>query len=225
MIDQQIYNTDFPQFFIQAVKERGYNLKKLSEASGISLKHIESLACGNFEAMPSAPYFHGYLQKLGALLDFDAETWWTKLRAGNFVHDATHRDALVKSRRTRKSFGNLVWIGGLCAIVLLYLTFQFTRIFGRPVITLRYPTQNLAVVSEPNVNLAGTLENGTELYVNNESVALAAGGAWEKSVLLQQGLNTLEIRAKKFLGGEATTVTQIVYEPASPPATSTGASK
>src|SRR6202012_5234309 len=73
-------NTPFEQFFADKIKERGISLKKLSEATGIAPSHIESLLRGDFESMPSAPYFHGYLLHLGAALDFDGEEWWVKLK-------------------------------------------------------------------------------------------------------------------------------------------------
>ena len=221
MIDQQIYNTDFPQFFSQTVKERGYNLKKLSEASGISIKHLESIARGDFAALPSAPYFHGYMQKLGQLLDFDAETWWTKLKEGNFVHDVNTKDSPVKNRFTKPTQKNIAWIAAFGLIILLYLGFQFTRIFGKPVIAVTFPSENPAQVSMQTVDITGTVKNATELYINNEPVVLASDGTWEKSVLLQEGVNTLQIRATKFLGGETTDIVQVIYAPAPANGTST----
>ena len=65
--------------------------------------------------------------------------------------------------------------------------------------------------------MSGTIENARELFMNGELVSIESGGAWEKGVALEPGLNTIEIRAKKFLGRETTITRQIFY---TPPATS-----
>ena len=70
----------FEQFFAEKIKERGVSLKKLSEITGIAPSHIENLLRGDYENMPSAPYFHGYMLHLGAVLDFDGEEWWARLK-------------------------------------------------------------------------------------------------------------------------------------------------
>ena len=62
---------DFPSFFNERLKERGLTLKRLSELSGISVKHLEALAAGQFDNLPPAPYLRGYLLKLGQVLGFD----------------------------------------------------------------------------------------------------------------------------------------------------------
>ncbi len=214
MNDQQIYNTDFPQFLTQLMKDRGLNLKKLSDVSGISIKHLEVLARGNFAALPSAPYFRGYLIKLGQLLDFDYEPWWTKLKEGGFVNDSGGHDRPPKNRFVKPSLTKIVLIAVLAALVVLYVGFQSTRIFGTPVITISYPEGNPALTTAQTITLAGTLKNGTNLYVNSELVSVAASGTWEKPILLSNSRTPIEIRATKFLGGETKIVLQIIYEPA-----------
>ena len=42
----------FEQFLNERLKERGMTLKRLSELSGISQKHLEYLARGEFDHLP-----------------------------------------------------------------------------------------------------------------------------------------------------------------------------
>ncbi len=203
---------DFEQFFNQRVKERGFNLKKLSEVSGIATKHLESLANGDFGNLPSAPYFRGYLQKLGEILDFDWEAWWPRFKNAGLVKGAGAKDQPPRNRFLSPAIYKNLWLIVGALVITFYFIFQATRIFGKPVVAITNPTQNPVTVSTPEITIAGTLRNGSELYLNGEFVQIGKDGSWQKIVLLGPGLNSLEISAKKFLGGETKIVEQIIYQ-------------
>ncbi|HUZ92957.1 MAG TPA: helix-turn-helix domain-containing protein [Candidatus Paceibacterota bacterium] len=215
MTANDIHGMRFEEFLSELMKDRGLTVKKLSAASGISAKHLESLLSGNFAALPSAPYVRGYFVKLGGMLGFDPEPWWTKIKTSGFLNDSSAHDAPTKNRFSKKDFSRIVWILGIAALVLVYFLFQFRHIFGTPQITLTSPSGNPAYVTTNTVTVAGTLANGTELTLNGETVSLGANGGWSKSVLLAPGMNTVIITAKKFLGRDASLLEQIIYEPAS----------
>ncbi|MDO8536878.1 MAG: helix-turn-helix domain-containing protein [bacterium] len=205
---------DFSQIFNERVKERGLSLKKLSELTGIAIKHLEALSSGNFAKMPSAPYFRGYLIKLGQILEFDAGLWWERLKTSGLVKDPSTSDAPPENRFIKSSLYKYLWIAVVAFAIALYAVLQFSRIFGRPVLTVTNPRENPAYISTSNVELMGKIENGNKLTVNGEFISLNPDGTWQKMILLQSGPNTFEISAKKFLGEEVKIVQQIIYEPA-----------
>ena len=84
---------------------------------------------------------------------------------------------------------------------------------AKPTITISYPDQNPAVTASDNITLVGLVTNGSRVYVNGESVEITTDGLWEKTISLGSGINPVEIKAKKFLGGETTIIQQILYEP------------
>jgi hypothetical protein len=211
---ENMENLDFQYFFNEKIKERGLNLKKLSEMSGIALKHLENLSRGDFSRLPSEPYFRGYLIKLGQVLGFDPQEWWIKFRAGGFVKNSGANDLLAKNlRRSKKPSRRTAALLAILAIFLLYIGLRFSKIFGKPEITITSPAQNPATVGMSKINLSGTAKNASNLYINGEAVTLSEDGSWSKTVLLQSGVNSLEVRAEKFLGGEAKIVEQIIYQP------------
>ena len=204
-------NLRFEEFFTDRLRERGFDLKKLSEASGVALKHLEALARGNFGAMPPAPYFHGYLERLGQILEFDSEAWWQRLKDGGFVKSSGGTDAMPKNRFisniSRKTIGVIV----IVIVIVAYLVIQLPRALGKPEITIVFPGENPAMVAAREITLLGSARGASELKINGEFVPLAAGALWEKTVLLQSGLNSFEISAAKFLGGKTRITQQIIY--------------
>jgi len=206
-------NVDFARFLVERIKERGLNLKKLSEFTGISVKHLEGLVRANFENLPDAPYVRGYLEQLGRVLGFDYEDWWQKIKTDQRLKDSGAGDWLPKNRSAKKSPFKIVWLGLAAAAVLLYLILQFGRIFGKPQITVNNPKGNLLNTTMSEITLAGNVQGADELYINGDAVTLAPDGSWQKTVALQSGLNSIEVAAKKFLGKETTVIKQVFYEP------------
>jgi transcriptional regulator with XRE-family HTH domain len=209
----------FEQFFAEKIKERGVSLKKLSEITGIAPAHIENLLRGDYESMPSAPYFHGYLTHLGAVLDFDGEEWWAKLKKEGVIKNSGELDTMPRNRFIKQSPPKYLWAIAAGVIVLIYLAFQAPRIFGKPTLTVISPDANPYIATSTTMTLAGTVSGADSLYLvgadgEQEQIIIAADGSWQKGVLLGIGPNAFEIAAKKFLGGETTVTEQIFYQSA-----------
>ncbi|MDP2741172.1 MAG: helix-turn-helix domain-containing protein [bacterium] len=206
------------------MRERGLNMRRLSEVSGISAKHLEAIFSGDENRMPSYPYLKGYLLKLGEILDFNSDEAWEQMKKFSASKSAGKTDELPKNRFSQKTDSKYFIIGAVILILFVYGIFRFYNISGTPVVVVSYPQENMAVVAENSVSLAGHVSNSDELRINGEPVQAQPNGDWGKIFLLQPGINTLEITAKKFLGRETKVIRQIIYQPASPagrPATST----
>lgn len=209
----------FEQFFAEKIKERGVSLKKLSEMTGIAPAHIENFLRGDFGNMPSAPYLHGYLIHLGAALDFDGEEWWVKLKKEGIVKNSGELDTLPRNRFIKESPPKYLWAIGAGILVLIYLTLQAPRIFGKPTLTVLFPNANPYVTASSTITLTGTVSGANSLYLvganggTQDQIIVAPDGSWQKEVFLGAGPNPFEISAKKFLGGETTVTEQIFYQP------------
>ena len=219
---------DFEGFLALQMKDKGLSIKKLSEATGIAPAHIENMLRGEFEGLPSAPYFRGYLMRIGKTLGFDGEEWWGRLRDGGAVRNSGPLDILPRNRFVKKKVPGWLWFAVAAGILLvIYLAVALPQILGRPSLAVTYPPSNPFVASSTTLTFQGTVRNAQTLYLSSGGAASGAGGAvassgeeipvapdgtWQKTVLLQNGLNTFDIAAKKFLGGQTLIVEQVLYE-------------
>lgn len=199
------------------------SLRKLADATGIAPAHLEAMVHGRFDDLPSAPYVRGYLVRLGKVLDFNGEEWWEKIKKEGAVENSGSGDALPHNRFTRSSPTKFIWIGIAVAIVLIYLVFQLPIIFGRPVVAITFPTQNPYTATSNTLTLQGTERKADSLYLQaaggeQDQITISPDGSWQKTVLLQNGVNSFTVSAKKLLGGQANVTIQILYQGA--PATS-----
>lgn len=206
---------NFQSFLLAKIKDRGISLKKLAEATGIAPAHIESMVNGKFNDLPSAPYVRGYLVRLGKALDFDGMGWWERIKKEGFVKDSGTIDALPRNRFMGKSPAKFVWLGVAAGLLVVYLAFQLPLIFGKPNVLVTFPSQSPYLSVTNTITIEGTVRSASSLSLNGDTVAIAPDGSWKKAVLLQNGVNSFTITAKKFLGGETNLTEQIVYQSSS----------
>lgn len=221
----------FQEFLAARLREKSLSLKRVSEASGIAPAHLENLLRGNFKDMPSAPYFRGYLLRLGKVLDFDGEEWWTRIKRSGAPKNSGPSDSLPQNRFTKVGAPKGLWIASILAvIVILYLVIELPRILGKPTLTVTIPQGNPYTTSSSTFTLAGIVREADALYLSNgsasssEAIMIAPDGSWAKSVLLQTGPNVFQLTARKFLGRETTITENIIYEPIAPNTSSTASS-
>lgn len=212
-------HSEFANFLNERMRERGLNMRRLSEVSGVSVKHLEAIFSGDENRMPSYPYLKGYLLKLGEILDFNSDEAWEHMKKFSAPKSSGKTDELPKNRFSKKPTGKYFIIGAVILILFVYVVLRFYSISGTPVVVVSSPQENMGVVVENSVSLAGHVSNSDELRINGELVQPQVNGDWEKIFLLQPGINTLEITAKKFLGRETKVIRQVIYQPASPSST------
>jgi Glucodextranase, domain B/Helix-turn-helix domain len=214
----------FQAFFVAKIKERGVSLKKLAEVTGIAPAHLESMVNGKMEDLPSSPYVHGYLVRLGKALDFDGDAWWEKIKKEGLVKNSGFMDDLPRNRFIKESPAKFIWGAVVAVIIIIYLAFQLPVIFGKPTLAITFPTQNPYSTVSSTLTIAGTVRGANSLSLNGAPITIAQDGSWQETVLLQGGLNTFQISAKKLLGAEIVVNEQVLYQAPEIPASASSTS-
>jgi cytoskeletal protein RodZ len=204
----------FAEFLSQRLKERRMTLEQLAETTGISLKHIESFVHGRFEQLPPTPYLHGYFQRIGEVLGFDAEEWWLRAKQENTIVRSGKNDTLPINRFSgARQHRSLFVFGAIILLVGMYFGVRASKILGEPTLTVTSPPADQTWrVSEGHVLVAGNMQNSDELQINGEQLPTETNGDFSKDLTLQPGLNTVTITAKKILGREKTITRQVYYD-------------
>jgi cytoskeletal protein RodZ len=202
---------NFQTFFAAKLKDRGISIKKLAEATGISAAHLAAMALGKFDNLPSAPYLHGYIIRIGKVLDFDGEAIWEKMKKEGIVKNSGPIDSFPSNRFIRQSHTKFIWIGAIAAIVIIYLAFQLPVVFAKPALTITSPTTNPYTTVSSTLTIEGTTRATDSLSLNGDNVTIAPDGSWQKTVLLQNGANTFKIAASKLLRGETDVTQEVIY--------------
>ena len=192
------------------MESKGMDAGKLSDLTDVPQRFIVSLVGGDFKNLPSEPYIRGYLFKVAGVLDADPNFLWRSFRQSSEIHSSGSADLLPANRFSLQRISSKkVWIV-LAALVLLgFLGLRVNSILGMPTLDVTLPETTTSQI----INVTGKVNPGDTLTLNNEVVYPDERGQFEKEVQLETGLNTLEFRAKRFLGRETKIVKQVFYQP------------
>lgn len=190
------------------------NLEKLSRMSGISERHLEALLEEKFKQLPSAPYVHGYLSKIGAILNLNSEDLWRiYLKDNHNLRRSGERDKLPPNRffyRFWLSRRFIILASGV-VIIGLYVFFQTSFFFNKPDLVFEDLSEDSLIVDNDKFIFRGRIEAPASLSINDEQISIDSAGSFEKTVYLNSGLNVFTFRAKKVLGKELKVIKQIFY--------------
>lgn len=198
---------------IEAMKIKGFSLEKLAQTTGVSDRFIEYLLGEKFDQLPSSPYMHGYILKIGEALDLDGERLWreffknSKVVRTSGASDALPGNEVHKKRINKKVTAIIVFI----VIALSYITFRIQTYFGEPYFILENLTDNM-IVTEQSFTIKGKINTRDQIMLNGEQVYPNEEGVFEKKIQLQSGFNALSFKIKKFLGKEYIIDKQIFYK-------------
>jgi len=226
MADNQTKNSKFfdegknlSELLNEAMNLRGLDVKKLSELTDIPVHYLAALSDGDPAKLPAVPYVRGYLIKTAEALRVDA---YLLLRA--YKQEVLFRalktsgpeDKLPSNRFTlgtpsrRRTF---IVIGIILILVVVYFIWQIDNFLGTPKIQIFSPAADNLIVNSPSIKLSGEVNSKDKLTVNGEEILVEKNGQFQKDFSLQPGINTIEFKAKRFLGKEVKVIRQVIYQP------------
>ena len=183
---------------------------RLASLTDVPARFIEALLQGDFDRLPPRPYVRGYLFKVSSVLGVESEDLWQIYRASVDGYASGERDRLPTNRYAIKKMSPKVIAGGLGVLVLvLLIIFNFNRILGRPTLELNLPEST----QEQVITVTGRVAANDRLTLNDELIYTDESGRFEKQVQLEPGLNTLEFKARHYLGRETSVIRQVFYQP------------
>lgn len=206
------------KIIIDAMRYYDLNVDKLSRLTGISERFLDALLEDKFNQLPSAPYVHGYLNKVAKVLNLDGEEIWRiYLKDHRAIRRSGEKDKFPPNRFIyRFWFNRPVVLAAILIIILLLYLFLRINLVGRPRLYFeQWLNQNYLTASSSKIQIDGRLKPLAVLTINGEQINLDTDGRFEAAIRLNPGLNILNFKVRKFLGKEKlVAVKQIFYEPA-----------
>jgi cytoskeletal protein RodZ len=102
---------------------------------------------------------------------------------------------------------------GLCILVFFsYLFYQYRHYTGAPTLNIYNPKDN-SVVEKDILDITGSTDLDSDVFVNNQKVILNPDGGFAESIKLKEGLNTISIKAVNKLEKQTEFIRTIIYRP------------
>ena len=199
----------------EIMETRGVSADRLSELTNINKRYINGLLSNDLKSIPPAPYVRGYLMKIAEVLETDAEPLQEAYRdlelktSGKYDKLPNNRFAIPQSKR------GLAAASAAIAILIIFIGGRWNSLMGIPVIEVNIPEKvgerDYLETRDPSFIVEGRVSQKDSLFINNEPIPVDYDGRFSKEISLNEGLNTLEIRAKRFLGRETAVIRKIFY--------------
>lgn len=201
-------------------EEAGLEIDTVSRRLGISRHHLQAIESGSYERLPGEVYIRNFLKRYAALLTlsestvlqaFSEEYALTKRANPKLQPSALPPQAARRSLSITPVLIRRVGIGLLIVAVLVYLGWEVSKIVTPPALTVTSPPENL-ITKENVVTIAGTTEPEALVLINSQQTFVDQSGAFSETIVLEPGVNTIAIAAKKQRSRERVIYRQVLYE-------------
>ena len=194
------------------INRKETSVKEISALSGVPERFVNGFL-GEITALPAAPYVRGYLLKIAKILDMDGKEIWRIYEHENKPRSSGSFDRLPLNRFAgKRNFNKKTTAGVLLGLIILaYAAFNIQRFWNAPVLTFTNPAENILKTADAFVVFQGRVDNPEHtVSINGASVFVDETGEFQKELVLDNGTNTFEIVAKKFLGRETRIIKQVI---------------
>lgn len=212
-VDFQV-EKDFKTLFNELLHNYGMGLSKLAEVTAIPERYLEAMRAGNETALPPEPYVRGYLVKIIAFTGGNLDEIMAAYKREGLKKTSGAADRLPSNRFTlRKISKGKVFAVVVILFLVIYGIFRFNIILGNPKLILSKPEESQIYTTVSTILLEGEINPGDKLTVNGENIVIESNGSFSTTWPLTQGVNNLEIKAKRFLGKEEMVTRKVIYTP------------
>lgn len=188
----------------QARLEQGKTLEQASLATKIQVKYLEILEDGDYQKLPGNIYSKAWLKLYGDFLNLPINELLLDYKVEKSISDKlTNVDAPVVRTNNISPYNILkprvlkfLGVGFLVLSLFTYLAWEINNTISPPEVIIFEPSNNFRT-NESSVTIKGQTKAEVQLTINNELVLLDGEGRFSQSINLINGLNNLEISAKK----------------------------
>jgi len=192
-----------------------YTLEHVEKKTKIRNKYLVAIENDSFSRLPNQVYAKGFIKTYAKFLDLNADDIVEQYKMENALNIEEDFKSLPKSRI---SFPKIVIssktliISSIIIGVLGFATFLFFQVQGflsAPELVIYQPEKDGQTNSD-QIAFVGKTDSGSEIYINDQQVAIDSQGNFKEEVFLKNGNNLIEIKAKNKAGKETKKVFNFV---------------
>lgn len=187
-----------------AREEAGFALEMVAHRLKIRVAYLQALEASHYDVLPSEVFIRGFLKSYARFLHLSEKRVLHLYEGESRLYrkrSLAKRDKHLFTMKRRPSFvfariARVFAAGAFVFAIVFYLGFEVASTFAPPVLHITSPSDNL-VTRERAVTVTGTTTPESEVMLNGKLVSVDDTGSFVESVILHDGLNTLEITSKK----------------------------
>lgn len=211
---------------IQSSKKVGDKLRELRQQKELSVEELHNITklekdyilaieSSAYHKLPEGKaYKKMFFKKYLSAFDIEKEKYLQQFRQ----EELNYTKQNTKNKKNKKvRFTNIPFFARAGLVILLigslfgYIGLQLHDILQPPPLALESPSKS-QTTKQKNINVKGKTAKEVTVSINGEHVPNNSKGQFEKKLELQQGLNTIIIKARKKHGKTTTIVRHVVVK-------------
>lgn len=189
------------------------SLTEAEQATRIRAKYIGAIESSDYDTLKDDVYARGYVKNYADYLGLDPKPILKMYDSERAGQREMKRQSLKQQRRpiqlglkpiramkwvvTPRTFVALTTLTVVGAVVL-YIIWQVLILSAPPSLSINNTEPRLVTTSFGFVS--GRVENGSDLFINDSPVLVAADGSFRERIALTNGANEIKLTAKNRLG-------------------------
>jgi len=195
--------------YLKKIREKlNLDIKTVSLLTQIKPVYLENLEAGAYDKLPADVYIRGFIKNLSQLYRIDEEALIAQFEKEHGFAQAHTQRALLHPPKIWLTPRLVIIVASVLVFLVAfgYVASQISSVLTPPKLAIAEPV-NDQTVSGNSIVVAGDAEIGSDVFINDQAVFLDKNGQFNENVILSEGLNTIEIKAKnKF--NKVSTVTR-----------------
>ena len=194
------------------------DLQKIANTLKINIKYLEALESGTYSNLPKGLYGKSFIREYATYLKLNPNDIVKMYEAETEGRKSSVQEDLF-SKKVPKSFYFLTvpkivknfLIVFSVTIVLLYLGYYIKNLLNQPSLVVYSPEKD-DIIKEHTVEIKGKTELEAEITINSETILADREGYFNKTINLSDGVNIINISAKKKYSKENKIIRKIIVE-------------
>lgn len=182
----------------------GKDLKTVSADTKIQKRFLEYIENDQYDKFDSDVFASGFIKIYSRYLGLDVDKMLAVYRRSNLKEKAAEDKKQRKSIKPKKDFKLNITpqiIAMIASTIFLlsivgYIGFQIYKFQTPPQLSILQP-QEEEIFDTEKLLVKGSTENNTTVTINGEQVKTDTLGYFEKEITLNEGINTINITARK----------------------------
>ncbi len=196
-------------------KEKKISLRGLSQKTGISIRNLEKIEMGDWENLPASIYIEDFLSKCAVAFSENKDFFLDLYKKEIFLRK-DNKDSSIKkvSKRafviTPKIIAKVSFVLFI-AVILFYFIIQLNYLLGDPKLVVTNPKNDIITKSK-EIKISGNTQPDNKITINENDVFVSSDGSFFEVIPLQDGINTIKIKALNRLNKESLIIRRIILE-------------
>lgn len=184
--------------------------EKVEEATKIRSKFLQAIEKGEYSKLPPEAFLVGFIKNYATFLGLDPEKMVAMYKKETGIQENIKKRYQPKKKQfkvpkiiiTPKTV-LLYFIVVISITVLSYIVWQVRILAAPPKIEITQPVNNSSTESD-YIEIVGKTDAGADVFINDYLIGGSPDGNFKEKVSLQNGLNTIRLKAKNKVGKETT---------------------